>query len=209
MAQEVAPNKNNSPNRSQPTWTANDTGNGVRPSRFSWVKRLMNKPSEKTPHTRPSDRTVKTNNISRDSEAVPQTELDRQSLRTNNTSTAPIVSLSTASSDSSSSAGHPTSVYTSATTAPSTAAPSNMTNHTSPGLTLFNQTHTGSNNVTFSHNPDAASVITLASSSRERRRSIETNASTHGMAPASIIERIHGPALYASRNTSRHDVNGD
>lgn len=57
---------------------------------------------------------------------------------------------------------------------------------------------------------DAASMVTLASSikSRRRRRSIDTNASTTAIAPASILERIAGGTSPAAGSLNGRSMSG-
>jgi len=57
---------------------------------------------------------------------------------------------------------------------------------------------------------DAASIMTLASSvkSRRRRRSMDTNSSTAAIAPASILERIAGTASPAAGSVNGRSVSG-
>ncbi|VUG18910.1 DEBR0S4_05512g1_1 [Brettanomyces bruxellensis] len=57
---------------------------------------------------------------------------------------------------------------------------------------------------------DAASMVTLASSikSRRRRRSIDTNASTTAIAPASILERIAGSTSPAAGSLNGRSMSG-
>ncbi|WEJ97769.1 hypothetical protein PSN45_005328 [Yamadazyma tenuis] len=50
---------------------------------------------------------------------------------------------------------------------------------------------------------DSESIVTLASSTRRvRRRSLETNSSTAGIAPASIMERISGQPVTTTNNSA-------
>ncbi|CDK26555.1 unnamed protein product [Kuraishia capsulata CBS 1993] len=131
-----------------------------------------------------------------------------------NASTAPMISVSSMSVTSGEGDTDSNSVglSTTATSIAPTTAGTSVTNN--PGIITFNNYYgytptpsiAPSNPATQGTNMDNSSIVTLASSTRNRRRrSMDTNASTLGIPPASIYERmtstttpLHAPSIHAS-----------
>lgn len=173
--------------------------------RFGWVRRLMNnrhpyegRPrSHSSPHT---ERSVEFDEVHRYTELLSDMDLDHSAVGsdlTDNVSTIPLKSIvlvpsTKAPSVLSNEQAQDNSLYV-ASTAETSLAPSihpltyNYSLH--PGSASLQSQ--GPNFDRESANRDLESIVTLASSSRRaRRRSLDTNCSTTGIPPASIMERI-------------------
>ena len=122
-----------------------------------------------------------------------------------NISTIPLKSMTSASTKSPSvlSTNQDNNSYV-ASTAETSIAPSIHANSVTQTLNPNNQLQLQT------YDRDSESIVTLASSSRRtRRRSLETNSSTAGIPPASIMERlaIHPNAASSTYTASIHNAN--
>lgn len=123
-----------------------------------------------------------------------------------NISTIPLKSITSTSTKSPSvlSTNHDNNSYV-ASTAETSIAPST---HANPANQMLNP-HNAQLQV---YDRDSESIVTLASSSRRvRRRSLETNSSTAGIPPASIMERlaIHPNTANSTYTASIHNPGND
>lgn len=180
--------------------------------RFGWVKRLMNNrnhggdlhkyPSDAIPRAQ-RDADVASNDSGADSAAGSAVDSAADSdMVADNISTIPLKSIALAPSTTSPSvlSDKDGSSYM-ASTAETSIAPL-----PSPQTTSFAAASAASM-VPTPQDRDSESIVTLASSLRRtRRRSLDTNSSTTGIAPASIMERLtvhpaasaYAPSAYAT-----------
>ncbi|ANZ75165.1 BA75_02317T0 [Komagataella pastoris] len=183
-------------------------------SRFSWVKRLMNSKQNSPPYTtiplttrssgKRADmtsmkvpRSQKTHNKMQDRHSTLTTDI--QDSITDNSSTVPILSLSSASLGTSS-----------LLVDDNKSQGSSLTTSLSPSAQLGSMSlslnGTPASNAWVLSNHDAASIVTLASSTRNRARrpSFDTNASTSGIAPSSLNERISAVAATGTHESTQN-----
>ncbi|CAK7904739.1 hypothetical protein CAAN3_07S04852 [[Candida] anglica] len=153
-----------------------------------------------------------TDNEGRENISFNSDNITTNSYNTDNVSTTPLKSLGSTPSTKSPSVlsdNHQDNVSYVASTADTSIAPSTLTHHlsypvgsqlsTSSATTTTTATNPNTNSSPNNSNlptggvdnRDSESIVTLASSSRRlRRRSLDTNCSTAGIPPASIMERL-------------------
>lgn len=186
--------------------------------RFSWVKRLVQGPNKNLatgirtpPYENPLDLEVRVHgpysddNSTRKSIKSQDFASDDESLsvHSDNISTTPLKLITSHTSTTnppsvlSGENNHHDNTSLVASTAETSISPSTHVS-LSPSIRGQNRDRDVSGN----RDRDSESIITLASSTRRvRRRSIDTNCSMAGIAPASIMERLLAPATAPSTET--------
>lgn len=182
--------------------------------RFGWVKRLMNNRNhngELGKYPQEGRDTYDSDSSSEFSRSVAESAADSDQGHSDNISTIPLKSITSIPSTKSPSvlSDKDNNSYM-ASTAETSLAPSGHTvGLPSPQTTAQTaSTSAASASNTPVNDRDQESIVTLASSSRRvRRRSLDTNSSTTGIAPASIMERLsvhptaasaYAPSAYAT-----------
>lgn len=190
-------------------FTDTDINDKRHKQRFGWVKRLManrnhNGELGKYPADDVSDGSDDELELSG---SVADSGFDSEHAQSDNISTIPLKSITSIPSTKSPSvlSDKDANSYMALTAETSLATLSATAGQPSPQITT---TATASALNTPVYDRDSESIVTLASSSRRvRRRSLDTNSSTTGIAPASIMERltVHPAASqYASSVQNSH-----
>lgn len=184
--------------------------------RFGWVKRLMNNKNHNGELAKYSQQGLPRDPHESDSSSdfprsVAESAVDSDHANSDNISTIPLKSITSIPSTKSPSvlSDKDNNSYMASTEETSIAPSGHTAGLPSPQTTAHTApTSAASASNTPLNDRDQESIVTLASSSRRvRRRSLDTNSSTTGIAPASIMERLtvhptaasaYAPSAYAT-----------